>query len=182
MSRLGKLPIKLPAGVTAKLENGLLSVKGPKGELQLTPNPVVTVKIEGDEIKVEPRDRAEKNASALWGLTWRLIQNAVAGVHVAFEKKLEINGVGYRAAVAGTQLNMSLGFSHPVEFPLPTGVTAAVAGNVITLVSADKALLGETAAKIRQIRKPEPYKGKGIKYSDEIIRRKAGKAAAKTAK
>ena len=106
-------------------------------------------------------------------------KNCVEGVGVGFTKKLEINGVGYRAAVAGNKLNMSLGFSHPVEFLLPAGVSATVAGNVISLTSADKTVLGETAARIRKIRKPEPYKGKGVKYSDEIIRRKAGKAAAK---
>jgi len=182
MSRLGKLPIKLPAGVTAKIENGLLVCQGPKGELRLEPNPLISVAVAGDEIKVAPRDRDAKGVSALWGLTWSLVRNAVTGVHAGFTRQLEINGVGYRAAAAGQKLNMSLGFSHPVEFPLPAGVTAAVAGNIITLSAASKALLGETAAKIRQIRKPEPYKGKGVKYVEEVIRRKAGKAAAKTAK
>jgi large subunit ribosomal protein L6 len=180
MSRLGKLPIKLPAGVTAKMENGLLVCQGPKGELRLAPHPLISVKVEGNEVKVAPQNSAEPGVSALWGLTWSLVRNIVAGVHEGFNKKLEINGVGYRAAVAGNKLNMSLGFSHPVEFPLPAGITAVVAGSVITLSGASKALIGETAAKIRNIRKPEPYKGKGIKYADEVVRRKAGKAAAKT--
>lgn len=115
----------------------------------------------------------------MWGLVWSLARNAVLGVSEGFTKKLEINGVGYRANVAGNKLNMNLGFSHPIEFPLPAGVTATVEGNTITLSSASKEQVGEVAAQIRKIRKPEPYKGKGIKYSDEIIRRKAGKAATK---
>jgi large subunit ribosomal protein L6 len=179
MSRLGKLPIKLLPGVTATLAEGKLVFKGPKGELTLAIHPSVEVKIADGEILVAPYDRASKNASAYWGLMWSLIKNNVEGVGIGFTKKLEINGVGYRAAVSGTKLNMSLGFSHPVEFTLPVGVTATVAGNVISLMSADKVVLGETAAQIRRIRKPEPYKGKGVKYSDEVIRRKAGKAAAK---
>jgi len=179
MSRLGKLPIKLMPGVTATLTGEQLFFKGPKGELKLSVHPSVEVKITDGEINVAPIDRASKNASAYWGLMWSLIKNCVEGVGVGFTKKLEINGVGYRAAVNGNKLNMSLGFSHPVDFVLPAGVTAAVAGNVISLMSVDKVVLGETAARIRKIRKPEPYKGKGVKYSDEIIRRKAGKAAAK---
>jgi len=179
MSRLGKLPIKLLPGVQATLVAETLVFKGPKGELKLALHPLVEIKIENGEIIVAPKDKTAKNASAFWGLMWSLVKNCVEGVGVGFTKKLEINGVGYRAAVSGSQLNMSLGFSHPIEFPLPAGVTATVAGNVISLMSADKVVLGETAARIRKIRKPEPYKGKGIKYSDEIIRRKAGKAAAK---
>ncbi len=179
MSRLGKLPIKLPAGVQATISDKEMIFKGPKGELRLAANSLIEVKVVGQEVIVAPYDREAKNASAHWGLIWSLVKNAVEGASVGFIKKLEINGVGYRAAVAGRQLNMSLGFSHPVEFKLPTGINALVEGNVITLSGADKSLVGETAAQIRKIRKPEPYKGKGIKYSDEIIRRKAGKAAAK---
>ncbi len=179
MSRLGKLPIKLPSGVTATVSKTEMIFKGPKGELRVASNPVVEVKIEGDDVIIKPYDMAEKNASAMWGLIWSLTRNAVIGVSEGFTKKLEINGVGYKAAVVGNQLNMSLGFSHPIEFKLPVGITATVEGNAITLFGADKQLVGETAAQIRKIRKPEPYKGKGVKYSDEIIRRKAGKSAAK---
>ena len=179
MSRLGKLPIKLPAGVTISFSEKELVVKGPKGELRLAKNPLIEVKVNDQEVVVSPYDATANNASAMWGLVWSLLRNAVIGVSEGFVKKLEINGVGYRAAVSANNLNMSLGFSHSVTFPLPIGVTASVNGNVITLEGFDKALIGETAAQIRKIRKPEPYKGKGVKYVDEIIRRKAGKAAAK---
>lgn len=179
MSRLGKLPIKLTAGVQATLTAQELIVKGPKGEMRLALPPVIDVKIENNEIIIAPKDKSAKNASAMWGLIWSLTKNYVEGVSVGFTKKLEINGVGYRAAAAGNKLNMSLGFSHPVEFKLPAGITATVEGNAITLSGVDKALVGETAAQIRKIRQPEPYKGKGIKYSDEVIRRKAGKSATK---
>lgn len=179
MSRLGKLPIILPAGVSATVSGNFVTVKGPKGEIKVLVNPIIGVKVENNEISVAPIDRATKNASAMWGLVWSLARNAVIGVSEGFVKKLEINGVGYRAAVAGNKLNMSLGFSHPIEFPLPAGISASVEGNTITLSSANKELLGEIASQIRKIRKPEPYKGKGVKYSDEIIRRKAGKSATK---
>lgn len=179
MSRLGKLPIKLPAGVNATVDDKGLSVKGPKGEQHVANNPLISITVNGQEISVAPYDKAAKDASAMWGLIWSLTRNAVIGVSEGFTKRLEINGVGYRAAVSGDKLNMSLGFSHPVEFALPAGIKASVAGNVITLEGADKSLVGETAARIREIREPEPYKGKGIKYADEQIRRKAGKAAAK---
>lgn len=179
MSRLGKLPIKLPAGVSFTATAKEYAFKGPKGELHLPVNSLIDAKVTGDEIIVAPFDKEAKNASAMWGLMWSLIRNSVIGVSTGFTKQLEVNGVGYRATVAGSQLNMSLGFSHPIEFKLPQGITASVAANVITLAGADKALVGETAAQIRKIRQPEPYKGKGVKYVDEIIRRKAGKAAAK---
>lgn len=179
MSRLGKLPIKLAPNVQATITASEVALKGPKGELKLPLSPAVEVKQENSELHVAPRSREVKDWSALWGLSWSLLRNAVEGVTTGFVKKLEINGVGYRAAVSGQKLNLNLGYSHPIEFPLPAGVTASVAANVITLESVDKALLGETAAQIRKLRKPEPYKGKGVKYSDEQIRRKAGKAAAK---
>ncbi len=179
MSRLGKLPIKIPAGVQVAINDKEIAFKGPKGELKIANNPIIEVKVENSELIIAPYDRAAKNASAMWGLVWSLARNSVMGVSAGFVKKLEINGVGYRAAAVPGKLNMSLDFSHPVEFKLPAGITAAVEGNTITLSGADKAVLGETAAQIRKIRKPEPYKGKGIKYSDEVIRRKAGKAASK---
>jgi large subunit ribosomal protein L6 len=179
MSRLGKLPIKIPAGVQVTITESEIIFKGPKGELKIATNPAVTVKAENNELIIAPSDVATKNVSAMWGLVWSLTRNSILGVSVGFVKKLEINGVGYRATAVPGQLNMSLGFSHPIEFKLPVGITATVEGNTITLSGAEKALVGETAAQIRRLRKPEPYKGKGIKYSDEIIRRKAGKSAAK---
>jgi len=179
MSRLGKLPIKLAANTQVTVKDQLVNFKGPKGELHLMLDPNTEVKIGDKEVMVGLKDGAVKNASAMWGLMWSLVKNAVEGVSVGFTKKLEINGVGYRATAVPGKLNLNLGFSHPVEFKLPVGVTAAVEGNIITLASADKALIGETAARIRKIRRPEPYKGKGVKYLEEIVRRKAGKAAAK---
>lgn len=179
MSRLGKLPIKLPAGVQATIKDKELFLKGPKGEIKVAINPLIEVKVEGESILVAPYDQAVKNVNAIWGLVWSLVRNGVIGVSVGFTKKLEINGVGYRATAVPGKLNMNLGFSHPIEFKLPDGITASVEGNVISLAGVDKELLGEIAAQIRKIRKPEPYKGKGIKYVDEIVRRKAGKAATK---
>lgn len=179
MSRLGKLPIKIPAGVKVSANDKDLVFVGPKGEWRLPLMAAVTVKISEQELNLTPAQPDDKEASASWGLMWSLVRNSVIGVSEGFRKQLEINGVGYRASVSGNKLNMSLGFSHPVEFTLPAGVQASVANNVITLESIDKHLLGETAAQIRRIRKPEPYKGKGVKYIDEVIRRKAGKAAAK---
>ncbi len=179
MSRLGKLPIIIPAGVQVTIKDREIFFKGPKGELKIANNPIIEVKVENNEIIIAPYDRNAKNASAMWGLVWSLTRNSVIGVTEGFTKKLEINGVGYRAAAVPGKLNMSLGFSHPVEFKLPVGITATVEGNTITLTGVDKGMVGETAAQIRKIRKPEPYKGKGVKYSDEVIRRKAGKAASK---
>lgn len=180
MSRLGKLPISLPTGITAQLENGFIVVKGAKGELRQAMHPAVSVIISEAEIKVEPVS-SFKEAGAIWGLYRGLINNMVIGLSEGFSKKLEINGVGYRASVSGSKLTLNLGFSHPIEFTLPVGISASVEGNSLTISGIDKKLVGETAARIRKLRKPEPYKGKGIKYSDEVIRRKAGKAAAKAA-
>lgn len=179
MSRLGKLPIILPTGVTATLSGNVLTVKGAKGELKQDFNNDIVVKIEEGSILVSKNENGSKKAGAMWGLYRTLFANMVEGVSTGFTKKLEINGVGYRANVSGSKLNMALGFSHPIEFPLPAGITASVEGNIISVSGYDKKLVGETAAKIRKIRKPEPYKGKGVKYTDEIIRRKAGKSAAK---
>lgn len=179
MSRLGKLPIKLPTGVQVNVQEKNIVFKGPKGELKIAQNPLIQVKLENDVLMISPFDKTAKNASAMWGLVWSLSRNSVIGVSEGFVKKLEINGVGYRAAVAGSKLNLSLGYSHPIEFKLPEGITAVVEANAITLSGADKCLVGETAAQIRKLRKPEPYKGKGVKYTDEVIRRKAGKSASK---
>ena len=178
MSRKGKLPIQLPNGVSAKIEEGFVVVKGPKGELKQELHELVNVEIKENEILVTVKNPEEKKDSSLWGLFRTLIENLVLGVSEGFEKKLEINGVGYRAAVSGKTLTLTVGFSHPVQFPIPEGITITVEGNVITVSGIDKQLVGEISAQIRKVKKPEPYKGKGIKYADEVIR-KEGKSAAK---
>ncbi len=179
MSRLGKLPISINPGIQVSLVGQEATFKGPKGELKLKIDPSIQLTINEKEVLVAPKDKEAKNAKAFWGLYWSLVKNCIIGVSEGFVKKLEVNGVGYRVAVAGDKLNMNLGFSHPIVFPLPKGISATVEGNTVSIIGIDKALVGETAAQIRRLRKPEPYKGKGIKYSDEVIRRKAGKAAAK---
>jgi large subunit ribosomal protein L6 len=179
MSRLGKLPIKIPAGTQVSIDKGIVTVKGPKGELKQELHRLVKIEITPEEINVKVKNENDKEERSLWGLFRALINNMVVGVNNGYEKKLEIKGVGYKVAVAGNKINLSLGFSHPIEFPLPIGISAVAEGNNLTISGIDKQLVGELAAQIRKLRKPEPYKGKGIKYSDEIIRRKAGKAAAK---
>jgi len=180
MSRLGKLPIELGDGTQAKIEDGFIVVKGAKGELKTKLHNLVKVEVGDKEVKVSVDKTANKNERALWGLYRSLIMNMVTGVQEGFEKKLEINGVGFRAAASGRKITLNVGFSHPVEYDLPEGINASVEGNIITLSGIDKQLVGETAARIRKIRKPEPYKGKGIKYVDEVIVRKTGKTAAKS--
>ena len=176
MSRIGRLPISVPDGVKVFLEGGSVRVEGPKGKLKTEIPPGIQVKMEGNHLHVN-RETEERQTKALHGLTRKLIANMVEGVSRGFSRVLDINGVGYRAEAKGTELHLTLGFSHPVVFPLPPGVTAAVDRQIIiTLHSADKEILGKTAAVIRGLRPPEPYKGKGIKYREEVIRRKAGKA------
>lgn len=178
MSRLGKLPIEIPSGVKAVIDTGLVKVEGPKGKLSFRIPKGIDVSFEGTKL-VAKRKTDEARDKANHGLTRQQVANMVKGVTSGYEKRLEIVGVGYRAAVKGTTLAMTLGYSHPVDFALPSGVTAKVEGNTkVTLASADKALLGDVSAKIRALRPPEPYQGKGIKYADEVIRRKAGKSAA----
>jgi len=179
MSRLGKLPIKLNKETSAKIENNFLIVKGPKGELKQKLSDLVNVNIVEGEITISVKDASNKKEKSFWGLYWSLINNMVKGVNSVFEKKLEINGVGYRVALAGQKLTMSLGFSHPVIYELPKEITGLVEGNTIKISGPDKQQVGEVAAQIRKIKEPEPYKGKGIKYSDEVIRRKEGKTAGK---
>jgi large subunit ribosomal protein L6 len=179
MSRLGKFPIKLEGGAKAQMEDNFIIVHGPKGELKQAKHDAISFEISDTEIKINIKDFNNKKEKALWGLYRSLIKNMVEGVTHGFEKKLEINGVGYKAAISGNKLTLNLGFSHPVVFILPAGVNGKVENNVITLSGIDKQLIGEVTANIRKIRKPEPYKGKGIKYSDEIIRRKEGKTASK---
>lgn len=179
MSRLGKLPIELKEGTQVRLEDGFIIVKGAKGELKQKLHRTVKVEIDGKQIKVTVNNPDNNKEKALWGLFGSLIRNMVKGVEQGFEKKLEINGVGFKASASGKKLTLNVGFSHPVEYSLPEGINASVEGNIITISGFDKQLVGETAAQIRRIKKPEPYKGKGIKYADETIRRKEGKTAAK---
>ncbi len=179
MSRLGKLPIELSEGTQAKIEHDFIVVKGPKGELKEKLHQLVKIDIGAKEIKVTVDNSSNKNERALWGLYRSLINNMAVGVTEGYEKKLEINGVGYRAEVSNKKLILNVGFSRPVDFNLPDGIDVKVEGNIITISGIDKQLVGDTAAQIRKTRKPEPYKGKGIKYVDEVIRRKVGKKAAK---
>ncbi|PKM91269.1 50S ribosomal protein L6 [Candidatus Falkowbacteria bacterium HGW-Falkowbacteria-1] len=178
MSRLGKLAIKIPSGTDIKIDSKSVKVKGPKGELKTDLLEVVKVEVVNDEIIVKVSNPEDKKEKSLWGLYRALINNMVVGVNSGYEKKLEVKGVGYKIAVVGNQINLNLGFSHPIEFPLPQGISATAEGNILTILGIDKQLVGEMAAQIRKLRKPEPYKGKGIRYIDEVIRRKAGKAAA----
>ncbi|HEY5542813.1 MAG TPA: 50S ribosomal protein L6 [Candidatus Binatia bacterium] len=176
MSRIGKLPVAIPAGVKVAVEGNAVRLEGPKGKLHASVPSGVDVKVEGNLLRIE-RQTEDRKIRALHGLTRKLIANMTQGVSQGFTRVLDINGVGYRAEVKGQEIHMTLGYSHPVVFPLPAGVTAAVERQVIiTLSSADRQVLGETAAKIRSLRPPEPYKGKGIKYREEVIKRKAGKA------
>lgn len=181
MSRIGKLPITIPNGVKVAVETSAVRLEGPKGKLQTSIPTGVQVKVEGNVVRVE-RETDERKMRALHGLTRKLIANMAQGVSQGFTRVLEITGVGYRAEVKGQEIHMTLGYSHPVVFALPAGVSASVERQVvITLTSADRQLLGEMAAKIRSLRPPEPYKGKGIKYREEVIRRKAGKAVGSAA-
>jgi len=183
MSRIGKLPIALPKGVTVTVAaNNVITVKGPKGQLTQKVDADMEVKAEGESLTVN-RPSEQKRHRALHGLYRALIQNMVKGVTEGYQKKLELVGVGYRASVTGQLLEVAVGFSHPVLFALPKEIKASAEqlkgqNPIITLDSIDKQLLGHMAAKIRSVRPPEPYKGKGIKYTTEILRRKAGKSAA----
>jgi large subunit ribosomal protein L6 len=178
MSRIGRTPIEIPAGVSVELTDGVVKATGPKGSLEVTMLPGLRLdQAVGIVTIVKEIDDDERQRT--YGLMRTLVNNIVVGVSRGYERKLEINGVGYRANVAGQNLNLSLGYSHAIEFALPKGVEAKVERNVITLAGADKQLVGQVAANVRALRKPEPYKGKGIKYVEEHIRRKAGKAAAK---
>jgi len=179
MSRIGRMPVAIPAGVDVKLEEGnFITVKGPKGTLQRKLVTDMNIAIEGGQLIVT-RPNELKRSKSLHGLTRTLISNMIVGVTDGFSKVLEINGTGYRAAKAGTKLNLTLGYSHPVAMDDPDGVTSAVEGNKITVSGIDKEKVGQYAAEIRAKRPPEPYKGKGIKYTTETIIRKAGKAGKK---
>ncbi len=177
MSRVGRKIIPVPKGVNVTVGKDQVAVKGPKGELKRGLPGGITVALNGAELAVTRADDSRENR-AKHGMVRALLANMVKGVTDGFERKLEINGVGYRADVAGQKLNMALGFSHPVTFELPKGIAAKVDKNVVILSGIDKEMLGETASKIRAIRPPEPYKGKGIKYLEEVIHRKVGKTGA----
>lgn len=179
MSRIGKKPIMLPDKVKLSLADNQITVQGEKGKLSRSLHPSVELRIEGGMVTVIKKAE-DKKTDAFQGLMRNLIANMVTGVHAGFQRNLEVNGIGYRASVSGNVLALSLGYSHPINYDLPDGVSATVdKSNVITLSCIDKELLGQTAAKIRQLRSPEPYKGKGIKYAEEHIQRKAGKTGTK---
>jgi large subunit ribosomal protein L6 len=175
MSRVGKLPIAVPAGVTITVDNDFITVNGPKGSLKQFTMPGIKVNSGDNEVTVA-RDNDEKQNRAKHGLMRALLNNMVQGVAQGFERKLEINGVGYRVAQQGTDLKFNLGFSHDVIYKVPQGVQVSVEQNVITVSGIDKQQVGQAAAEIRALKKPEPYKGKGIKYQDEQILRKSGKS------
>ena len=179
MSRIGKQPIQIPANVQVNISQDEVKIKGPQGELNQSIPSQLKLILEEQELKVIPQGKS-KNTSALWGLFRSLIFNMVQGVSQGFEKKLEIEGVGYRASLQGNKLILNLGFSHPIEIEAPEGIEFKVDKNIITVSGIDKQLVGQLAAKIRDQRKPEPYKGKGIHYLGEVIRRKAGKKAVGT--
>jgi len=177
MSRVGKKPIEIPSGVEAKLETGKITVKGPLGEISQNVNPNLAVKKQDNRLFVE-RPSNQKTYRELHGLTRNLIANMVIGVSKGYEKTLDIAGVGFKASAQGSNLMLSLGFSHPIVYPLPKGIKATVdpKQTQITLKGIDKQLVGQIAANLRSLKKPEPYKGKGIKYNTEVIHRKEGKA------
>ena len=175
MSRVGKKPVVVPAGVTAKVDGQTVAVKGGKGELSFVVPDDVAVTMDGSAIKVDPRSES-KRARAMWGMSRAMINNLVTGVSKGFERRLEITGVGYKAAVAGKSLQLSLGYSHDVNYPIPAGVTIVTPKPTeIMIAGIDKRQIGQIAAEIRSLRPPEPYKGKGVKYAGEFIFRKEGK-------
>jgi large subunit ribosomal protein L6 len=177
MSRIGRKPLSLPKGVALSQKDGKYGVKGPKGELGKPLPTGITIKVEGDKLSVQRKDDS-RDLKAKHGLVRAHLANMIKGVTDGWTRELEINGVGYRAEVSGDKLTMALGYSHPVVFMLPKVVVAKVEKNKVILTSPDRDVLGQTAAKIRELRPPEPYKGKGVKYAEEVIKKKAGKAGA----
>ncbi|MGB0757782.1 MAG: 50S ribosomal protein L6 [Patescibacteria group bacterium] len=175
MSRLAKKPIEIPNGVTVTVADGEVRVKGPKGELSMPENHRVAMAVTDKDITLTIADEKDKEQRAHWGLIASLVKNMMVGVTEGYEKKLEINGVGFKAQMKGKDLELNVGFSHPVTYKIVEGVKVEVDKNVISVSGIDKQLVGQVAAEIRAVKKPEPYKGKGIKYIDEVIRRKAGK-------
>lgn len=180
MSRIAKRPIPIPSGVTVTLRENVLTVKGPKGELTQELHPYIIVKIEGENLSVSVGNPESVKQKAMWGTFYSLIRGMIIGVTEGYQKQLEINGVGFNWNVSGQKLTLKVGFSHPVVFELPQGITGAIEKetNTLTISGINKQMVGEITANIRKVKKPEPYKGKGIKYKEEHIRRKAGKQAA----
>ncbi len=181
MSRIGKLLRPIPSGVTVEVKGNELKIKGPKGELSLKLHPRVTVSVKENAIETKVVDENNGKDRALWGTFSSIVENMLLGVTQGFKRQLEVNGVGYKVSMKGNDLNLEVGYTHPVLVQAPVGVKFSVEKNVITVEGFDKQVVGEIAAQIRSVRKPEPYKGKGIKYAEEVIRRKAGKTAAKSA-
>jgi len=179
MSRIGKKPIEIPEGVDVKIEGNEITVKGPKGELKREIRPEVAVELKEKELIFSIKSETKK-AKAFWGLTRTLIFNMIEGVTDGHEKRLEIQGVGYKANLEGENLILIVGYSHPVKIEKPEGISFAIEKNIIIISGRDKELVGQTAAKIRKVRKPEPYKGKGIRYVGEYVRKKVGKKAVGT--
>ena len=177
MSKIGKLPITLPAGVTVTVSGRQVSVAGSKGTMQHTLPQGILLTVAENIATVSQEEKTKDQTKALFGLTRALVNNMVKGVSTGFEKKLELAGVGYRAQANGSELTLNVGYSHPVKMKAPQGIMFTVDGNTITVAGMDKSIVGDVAAKVRAVREPEPYKGKGIKYVGEHIRRKAGKAA-----
>ncbi|MCY4524596.1 MAG: 50S ribosomal protein L6 [Halobacteriovoraceae bacterium] len=178
MSRIGKVPIKIPEKVEVKIDSGGIAVKGPKGLLSLSLNDKITIQQEKGELLLSPKGKGKKY-SEIWGTFRTLVANMVTGVSQGFVKKLEFKGVGYKVFAKGSTLQLNLGHSHPINYELPEGISAKVVKNIIEISGSDKSLIGFVAAKIRSFRPPEPYKGKGVKYIEERIIRKAGKTGAK---
>jgi large subunit ribosomal protein L6 len=175
MSRIGKKPVSVPAGVTASLEGQTVKAKGPKGELRFTVPELISVELKDGAVKVDPKDET-KLARSQWGMSRTMVSNIFAGVTQGFQKRLEINGVGYKAAIAGKVVKLSLGYSHDVDYPIPEGITIVASKPTELVISGiDKQKVGQVAAEIREYRGPEPYKGKGVKYAGEFIFRKEGK-------
>lgn len=179
MSRLGKKPILIPLGVEVKIQDGLLKVKGPKGELSKQFRNEISMEVKDNAFEISPRIQS-KLSKKLWGTYASLVKNMMKGATEGFSKKLILEGIGFRAQVEGNDLNLNLGFSHPVKFPAPEGISFKVEKNLITVSGIDKEKVGEVAARLRALKKPDPYKGKGFRYEDEIIKRKAGKKATGT--
>lgn len=177
MSRTGKRPIAIPSGTTVTVTDGMIAVKGKGGELTRTLHPSVSVAVEGSEVSVAP-GKETRLARALWGTYAAHVRNMIAGVNKPFEKKLQVEGIGYRAEITGKQLKLMVGFSHPIMVDLPEGVAVAIDKNIITVSGPDKERVGQFAAVVREVKKPEPYKGKGIRYAGEVVRQKQGKKSA----
>lgn len=175
MSKIGKKSIVIPQGVSVEVTDGTVKIKGPKGEASVSLHRYIQTVVEGPELKVSVKNPEDRRQKAMWGTFRSLLQNAITGLVAPWEKKLEIQGVGYKATIAGNKLTLALGYSHPVEIMVPKGLEVKVEKNVLTVSGTDRQMVGQLAAKIRSQRPPEPYKGKGVRYVGEAVRRKAGK-------